>query len=405
MARLIKWLVGLVVIAGIIYLGLVAVTGSQMRSIAEDQLETYNAQSPEAEVNISWHETGFWRSVGEVRLVTPMEGETLDVVHSIELRHGALRAGISGEVTGLLGDVALNDMLFADQPIRLDGRIGLGGVRLTYAVPALNFTHYLDEDLGERYTAAPFEIDVVLREHEQHTQFEIEWIEMRSAEDGATDTMRFENLAGTSQSRLNKDDRQFDHAQTSFSVGQVVFGLPAQGQSNDVTIRIDGFHNETEMTRDNGDVEIHNRLTVDAYDVYGVEGELTAIMQMGPVPYTSFQALQEDIEDPAVFNAFLHDLQQHDSRLVIETLDLTMGQMGDLRASGEFWLRNDIDFNQGFTAAAAGDFLAGRMEIEDLPLLILMPLSGMISGELPWTLELNEGDLLINGEPLNLPQM
>lgn len=402
MARLIKWLVGLVVIAGIIYLGLVAVTGSQMRSIAEEQLETYNAQSPDAEVTIEWHDTGFWRSVGEVRLSTPIEDETLDIVHSVELRHGALRAGISGEVTGFMGDNALHEMLFADQRIRLDGRIGLGGVRLTYAVPGLQ---YVDDDLGERYTAAPFEIDVVLREHEQHTQFEIEWIEMGSAEGGATDTMRFENMAGTSQSRLNQDDRQFDHAQTTFSVGQVTFAMPAQGQGSDVTIRIDGIHNETEMTRDNGDVEIHNRLTVDAYDVYGVEGELTAIMQMGPVPYASFQALQTNTEDPATVAAFLHDLQQHDSRLVIETLDLTMGQMGDLRASGEFWLRNDIDFNQGFTATAAGDVLAGRMEIEDLPLLILMPLSGMISGELPWTLELNEGDLMINGEPLNLPQM
>ena len=397
MARVIKWGLGLAVIAGLIYIALVAVTGSQIRNIAEDQLQTYNAQSPEAQAAINWQETGFWRSTGEVRATMQLDDELLEIVHTFSLRHGALRASIEGEVNGNLGDTQLNDMLFAGQSASLDGRIGLGGVRLTYTVPELN---YVDDDLAMGWTVAPFELDVVLREHEQHSQMHVEWVAMTNGAAGTSDGMRWEDIEITSQARLNPDDRQFDYGNSVFRIGQLMLNDGA-----DTTVLIEGLLNETDMTREAGMVEADNRLTVDAYDIYGVAGELTFNVKLGPVPYESFQNLQSQADDTAALNAFLYDMQQADTRLVIDTLELTMGQMGDLVASGEFQVRQDIDLQQDFSVESAGDLMEGQLEVRDLPLLLLMPLSGMVSGELPWTLELRQGDLLINGETLELPDM
>lgn len=397
MARVIKWVVGLAVIAGLVYIGLVAVTGSQIRSIAENQLQTYNAQTPESDAEIVWHETGFWRSTGEVRVTMQLDDDLLEVVHTFSLRHGALRASVEGDVRGSLGDTQLNDMLFADQAISLDGRIGLGGVRLTYAVPEI---YYVDEALEMRSTAAPFTLDLVLREDEQHSQLHVEWVEIMSTAIGASDGLRWEDIEVTSQARLNPDDGLFDYGHSVFRVGQMVFG-----DGEDSIARIEGLLNETDMTREAGMVDVDNRLTVEAYDVYGVGGDLTFNLQLGPIPFESFQNLQRQADDAAALNAFLYDMQQVDTRLIIETLELTMGQMGDLVASGEFQVRQDIDLQQDFSIESAGDLMEGQLEVRDLPLLLLMPLSGMVSGELPWTLELRQGDLLINGEALELPDM
>lgn len=397
MARVIKWVLGLAVVAGLVYIGLVAVTGSQIRSIAEDQLQAYSAQSPESETEIIWHETGFWRSTGEVRVTMQLDEDLLEVVHAFRLRHGALRASVEGDVRGSFDDMQLNDMLFAGQAINLEGRIGLGGVRLTYAVPEI---HYVDEALEMRSTAAPFTLDLVLREDEQHSQLHVEWVEIMSTSIGASDGLRWEDIEVTSQARLNPNDGLFDHGHSVFRVGQMVFG-----DGEDSIARIDGLLNETDMAREAGMVDVDNRLTVEAYDIYGVAGDLTLNIQLGPIPFESFQNLQRHGDDAAAMSAFLHDMQQANSRLIIDTMELTMGQMGDLVAAGEFQLRQDINLQQDFSVESAGDLLEGRLEVSDLPLLLLMPLSGLVSGELPWTLELRQGDLLINGETLELPAM
>ena len=395
MGRLIKWLVGLVIIFGLIYVGLVAVTGSKVRDITEQQLQIYNAQTPDAEVELNWHETSFWRSEGEMRITMQVESETLDLIQSITLQHGALRAKVRGELTGQFAGSSLNEMFFNRQPVILEGRVGLAGARLTYAVPALT---YIDEELDISYTVSAFETDLVLQEQEQHSKIQIDWIEVETAMTGAADVMRWEGIEATTQSRLNPKDKQFEYAQSMFSIEEMVYGT-----NPEASVRVENLRNETDMTRVEGNVEVKNSLTVDTYEVSSVTGELTFNMTVGPVPFASFQALQNGIEDPAILNAFLHDTQKGNAKLVIEELELSMGQMGNLSAHGEFQLRDDINFEQGFTAGSAGDFLQGELEVQDLPLLLLMPLSGVVSGELPWKLELREGDLLINGEALNLP--
>lgn len=395
MGRLIKWLVGLVVIIGLIYIGLVAVTGSKVRDITEQQLQAYNAQSPDADIEISWHEAGFWRSEGDIRMTMPIENESLELVHSITLKHGALRAKVQGEVTGNLAGTSFNEMLFNNQTVNLDGRVGLAGVRLTYAVPELL---YVDEELDISYAVAPFEFDLVLQEQAQHSQLHIDWVQFDMFVEGSSHRMRWEDIETTGQSRLNADDSQFEHAEAVFSVGEMVFGA-----TDETIAHIENLRNETDVARTAGVVEVENRLTVEAYEISGVTGDLTFNMTLSPISFASFQALQSGIDDIQSTNALLHDLQQNNASMVIEKLELTMGQMGNLNAHGEFQLRDDIDFQQGFSAESAWDLLQGELEINDLPILLLMPLSGMVSGELPWTLELREGDLLINGETLNLP--
>ena len=98
------------------------------------------------------------------------------------------------------------------------------------------------------------------------------------------------------------------------------------------------------------------------------------------------------------------NLQQQQSALNIDNLRLTMGQMGNLVANGSFTLREDLDFSTGFDPEADDNIFQGKLIVEDLPVLLLMPLSGLVSGELPWVVELREGNMLVNGEPLDLPQ-
>ena len=159
MTRLMKWSVGVAIILGLIYLALVAITGTKMREIAEQQLAAINEQEPEIEARIEWQETGFWSSSGVVNVDVDEAG--LQFTHTINLRHGALRAGVSGEVTAIIDGFNINNQLFSEQPITIDGHVGLGGLSLTYHIPGIQ---YQDSGLGLEYQTAPFDLDVVLRD-------------------------------------------------------------------------------------------------------------------------------------------------------------------------------------------------------------------------------------------------
>lgn len=393
MTRTFKWIVGIGLVVGAIYIGLVAMTGSKMRDIAEQQLEAYNAQQQDVELRLEWHDTGFWRSTGVLHV--SME-EVLQLSHTIELTHGALRARIHGEVNADVGDFNVAQQLFEDQPIRLDGRIGLGGVALSYQVPELR---YDDQDLGMEYHIAPFSFDVVLRDQEQHSQVQIDWLEVSASVIGATDVMRIEGLEAGSQTRLNADDGQFERALSGFQFKRFEFS----DYVDPIVVLNDGKF-EVELSREQDEARLQASMLVDSYDVYGVEGDFALKLHTTPMPAAHIIAWQEQNASVEATNALLNALREYGSQLMLETLELTMGEMGDLRADGYFELREGVTFDSPQPLVPMGDHVQGQVVVHDLPLLLLMPLAGLVSAELPWTLELTDGELTINGESLQLPQ-
>lgn len=395
MSRSIKWILAIAVLAALIYVALVAVTGAQMRSIAEQQLAHYDNQNPEVSAQLEWQDTSFRRSLGELRLELDIEGELLEITHSVVLTHGALRAKIEGEATAVLGDFSFADTFFDGAPLTLAGRVGLAGVTLSYQVPELRFE---DDDLQMKYHMAPFAVDIVLREKDQHSHTEIAWIEIAATVIGATDVMRWEGITLSSQTRLDQAGGQFEHGLSRFNVASLTFGdyVESLAEVNDIRTEIEAWR-ENDLVRAEGSFEVTD------YDVYGVAGELGVTFNVANVPFTGFRQWQQQADDQDALNHLFHDMQQQQTQLSIENLKLTMGEMGNLQAQGHFEMRDDIDFLQGQSFEDAAELLQGRLLVEDLPLLLLMPLSGLVSGELPWTIELREGNVLINGEALELP--
>ncbi|MCL5050811.1 MAG: YdgA family protein [Firmicutes bacterium] len=399
MARSIKWLVGLAVIVGITYVALVAITGSKMRDIASQQLEAYQQQNPEVDVDLTWHDTSFWRSEGVVSFSMDIEDEQVAFTHTMNLRHGALRASVTGEITGIVGEFDVNQRLFEGQAITLDGRVGLGGLSLTYHVPEVNFD---DQNIGLQYRVAAFDVDVVLRDSDQHSQLTIDWIEMLL---GAPDTgvdanqkLRFENVQMRSHTDVG-DDGLFDASTARFSIDHIYYTDAAEP-----VVSMRDFSSDIDMQRNGDYVAGTANLMVNEYDAYGVTGVFELETSTSELSFSAFRTWQENSNDPDAINDFLVNLQQQQSALNIDNLRLTMGQMGNLVANGSFTLREDLDFSTGFDPEADDNIFQGNLIVEDLPVLLLMPLSGLVSGELPWVVELREGNMLVNGEPLDLPQ-
>lgn len=393
MSRLIKWLIGLAVVVAAIYFILVAVTGSQIRSVTEAQLNSYAAQSPEVEISVEWLDTSFWRSVGNIHARMPVaEGEYVEIEHALRFNHGALRARIAGDVQVLVsGEPALNE-LFNGEQVTMHGRGGLGGLRLTYEVPALNF---VDEAAGASIRSDSFSADLVLRDSEQHGQIYIDWIEFGSP---LGEVVRIEGMEANSQNRLMKSDGFFEHASGYFSVDRI-----ASGEGSQNRFSVEGLENTLEMHRDGDDITVENLLQVENYQIANFEGHLNFDMVLAPLSFAAFQAMQSPEDEELALRELFGSMQEKGTRLTINDLTVNMGQMGNLVAAGELNLRQDVDINAALERdASAAEWAEGELQVTDLPMLMLMPLMGMVSGELPWRVELRQGELIINGDSLSL---
>lgn len=391
MTRLMKWSVGVAIILGLIYLALVAITGTKMREIAEQQLAAINEQEPEIEARIEWQETGFWSSSGVVNVDVDEAG--LQFTHTINLRHGALRAGVSGEVTAIIDGFNINNQLFSEQPITIDGHVGLGGLSLTYHIPGIQ---YQDSGLGLEYQTAPFDLDVVLRDQDSHSQFTIDWVEISTSLHGPNSIDRIEGLHMTAQTSLSAADGQFEHGVT-----KMVLDTFTSREGDAQMSMIQGASLETEVQRERDEVTMQSRFEVAEYEMYGINGNLTVALHTTAMPFSGFLAWQQQSGDIEAISELLEALRDYGTQLVIDEFDLSLGEMGKVAAHGHVKLREDIEFASAGDSVA--DYIQGELTIQDLPVMLMMPLSGLVSGELPWTLAIQEGNLTINGEPLELP--
>lgn len=393
MTRLLKWLIGIGIVIGLAYLALVAVTGSKMRAIADEYLVSYNAQQQDFDVQLEWLETGFWGSTGVVYI--EVDNAALQLSHTLKLRHGALRARISGELTAIVDGFDVGEELFADEPITLNGRIGLGGLSVTYQTPELDYT---DDELGMVYRAAPATLNVVQRDHEQHTLFQVDWLDANASIVGASDILRFEGLAASSQTRMHPSDGKIEHARSHFAIRSFEFS-----DADAPTVSLEDVGIEVELQRDDTEIQANLSVQVEAYDVYGVNGDLAVATHTTGMPFASFATWMEAEGSAAATSNLLLSLREFSTQFVVENFALSLGELGNLVAEGRFELRDDIDFTPEQLGGAATDYLQGQLIIRDLPLTVLLPLAGLVSGELPWTLELQQGNLTLNGEPLPLP--
>ena len=391
MTRLIKWLVGIALILGLIYLALVGVTGSKIRDIAEQLVVASAEKEPDVDAHIEWHETGFWRSSGV--LTVNVEDSAMQLVHTVSLRHGVLHAAISGEASVTINDFDINAQLLSAQPLTLDGRVGLAGMSITYQIPAI---YYEDPALGSEITSSPWAIDLVLRDQDQHTHLDLDWIELRTDTRGVSGIDRLEGLYMTAQTSLSDDDGEFQHGITQFGFEAYV----SQRDGAQVSM-VEGASSDTEVQRVGDDLTLQSRFEVVQYEMYGIRGDLTVALHTTAMPLASVLNWQHATDDTEVVGQFLEDLRDADTQFVLDEFDLGLGEMGTVVAHGQFEIRDDIAFTS--PRNSVGDYLQGELTIQDMPVMLMLPLSGLVSDELPWVLALQEGILTVNGEALELP--
>lgn len=395
MSRIAKWVVALLVIGVAVYLALVGITGSKAREVASEQFQTYASQSPDVDVEIEWTETGFWSSEGLVTVQMDVEPlGNLVITHTMRLRHGALGAAVAGELEASLGGESINARMLNGEPIILDGRVGLGGARLSYQVPAIEMA---DEASDIVLMAAPFALDVVLTDDEQHSQTRIEWLRVTPTEQShAKEGVYVEGLHFSAQTRLDPDDGEL-----LLSTGESGIEYAAFNNADDqAQMSLRQLVNEIRAERVGDSLQFESDLSVEEIDYMGFMADLELDFVVENIPFAAFQQFQQNADQEGADFALLEATRQNGGKLILKQLQTTITDFGRVEANGEFWLREGFPRTED---AEFGDYLNGQMNVLDLPQMLMMPLSGVISGELPWLIELEDGELSINGEALDLP--
>lgn len=397
MNRLIKWIIGLLIIVGGGYLILVALTGSKVREITEEQLESYAAQNTNVSAEVIWHETGFWRSEGEVRMTITLEpGVSGEVHHTLNLRHGALRARMSGELSARFGDFDMAEYLFDGEPVVLDGRVSMAGVRATYHVPPLELTADTSEMV---FLSSPFDIEVVLTEREQHVHIDVDWLRLLPQhQEQSTDGLYIENVEIITQVRLDSEDGLGKLGSSKSTVERMTVGV---GPGEPMVA--EDYFMEISFEREANNLDMQIDLGLEKLSVQGINGDGKISVRLTDLPFEawrSFESESTEVEDNReALRAVLIETRDNGARIHVDSVDLGAEGFGRLVANGEFILRDELpSIDEG---SGAADFLNGYLTIEDLPMPLTMILAGMVSGELPWRFELQDGSLLINGESLD----
>lgn len=396
MSRIVKWVVVLALVGGAAYLGLVALTGSKAQEIASQQFAQYDQQNPAIELDLEWVDSGFWRSEGLLTMTADLDGVgMLGVTHTVLLDHGALAANVSGELEATLGGDSINERMLQGEPVVLSGRIGLGGARLHYAVPALEV---VDDGADMVIRAAPFGINLALTDEEQHTDVALDWLRLSPVMQGdAKEGFYIEGVHLINQNRLDPRDSLPTLTRTEYGVRHATFNAGPQ-----VQMSLNELSNVIEMERSEDNVDVTSVLSVEQVDYLGFVADLKLDVKLENLPFTALQNFQQAPQEDArqAQMRLLQAAQQNEARLHVQTLESTIKNMGRVAADGEFWLRDSLPSNAN---AESIDYLNGRMTIADLPAMLRMPLAGVIDGELPWTFELEDGQLTVNGDVLEVP--
>lgn len=399
MNRLIKWIIGLLVVGVGGYLILVSLTGSKVREITEEQLQSYAVQNENLTIDVVWHETGFWRSEGEVRASLVFEpGVSAEIQHTLTLRHGALSARLSGEFSAQFDDLDLADYLFDGERVMLDGRVGLGGLRATYHIPPLELT---DDESDLVFLSSPFDIDLALTDREQHAHIEVDWLRLLPKEQSrSTDGVYIETIEITSQMRLDPQDGYGNLGASTTTLERITVGM----DYGDPLVAED-YRMDISFEREDNDLDLKIELSLDKVSAQGVDGDGKIVIRLTDLPFAAWrefeaQASQPDYDDESLL-PLLVATRDNGARLHVDSIDVGATGLGRLVANGEFRLRDDLPASTEELERTAADLFNGYLMVEDLPLPLMMTLTGFINEELPWRLEVEGETLLVNGKSLD----
>ncbi|RUO26951.1 hypothetical protein CWE09_09735 [Aliidiomarina minuta] len=397
MKSVFRWLLPLAVVVILVYLFLVWLTGSQTRQVAAEQVAAFQESNPQFNADLSWQREGFWSSEATLRMTLDVPEADLDesfvIQQPMHIRHSVLRSFVTGELEVSMADEDLIAMVFGDQVVRVEGTLGLGGVSFDYQVPAVD---YQIDDV--RITAEASQIQVVFTQDEQHSRLHLPSLNFQPLYAVDSDTNQeglfVSEVVAISQTRLEN-------------------GEPSEGSSEfrllNMRMITPGGHLQE---LDNLAVDVHFQRELDVLNAqqkteigkfsYG-DVEFTGELEMNVtnLPYDAFTRFSRSPQSEEDIQHLVAAVQHSDALLRLENLSIDSEGLGNVRGQGEFYLHDNMAFDQNYEGSLL-DFINGHIEFSELPMMVQLSLAEMVSGDLPWRLEWQHGELLINGEPLNL---
>ncbi|MGX5915258.1 DUF945 family protein [Aliidiomarina sp. Khilg15.8] len=393
MKRVLKWLVPILIILGLAYLVVVWVTGEKTRELTSERINTYQQQNPGLNVNVEWQREGFWSSEATFTVAAAELADMFYMEHEVVLKHGFFRSAVDGTVDVFWDGNNLTDNMFSQEPVVVDGHVGLAGLALVYHLPDLS---YASDASSLLFSMPATRASLVLTDDEQHSEMSISSLSLIPQDPESDEEGVFLNdLMMTSQVRL-------DRGEPVFAVTEINLAEMTMAVANESPRVVSGFTSAFTFEREAADFVLDSQIAVDNFSYGSVKGRGHTEFEMRQLPYAAFKRYQESEQDEADMEQWLAALQANNAELVIDTIDLEMENWGKLEGSGAFTMNAgaSTDLGSGFNAM---NFANGYLEMTELPEMLRLALAELTEDELPWRFELRAGDLFLNGKPLNLP--
>lgn len=397
MKSVFRWLLPLAVVVVLIYLFLVWLTGSQTREVAAEQVAAFQESNPQFNAELSWQREGFWSSEAMLSMTLELPEAELDgafvIQQAMHIRHRALRSFVNGELEVMMGDENLTAMLLGEQSVRVGGTLGLGGVSFDYQVPQID---YQIDDVN--ILAEASEMQVVFTEDEQHSRLYLPAFSIQplyAAGAGANQEGVFlSEISVISQTRLENGEPS--EGTSEFRLQNMRMIIPG-GHVQE----IDDLSLDIHFQREQDVLNVQQRTQVDKFSYGDVKFTGGLDIDVTDLPYNAFMRFSESQQSDEDIQHLVAAVQHSDALLRIENLSVDSEGLGNVRGQGEFYLHDDSAFDMNYEGSLL-DFVNGYMEFSELPMMVQLTLAELVSDDLPWRLEWVQGELLINGERLNL---
>lgn len=417
-----KFLLGLLVLAVIIYVGGTAITANQTNQFitdfyAEQQSEL---QGIPLELELDWHQQGWWTSAFTVTLTGRVEDMEHQFKSDMSLSHGLARSRVTGEHWFELLGENLNEAVFGGEPIRSSGHVGVGGLALTIETQAINET-FADGDL--QLEMSPMVWQLAVADDEQRFAMDLPYLQLR------------EKLL-EEQLRIDDQGQPYtDLVAGSFELDLREFTLDSGSRSRNGTLvfqELNGALSQLEMLmgdettllvdtqwRSRGEVEqgqYTQHLEVDIGQLRSIFGQGAAQLDLSltGLPYAQlerWQQLTQSSTEPdeevvrQLLAESLTEWYENEPELQVHRLYLTEEELGELELHGRAW------FNESFAAAEPGTLFRDSasflqhvdlaFDITEAPMMLRMTMMPVTSAELPWEVRLEGEHLYLNGERLS----
>ncbi|TRW48778.1 DUF945 domain-containing protein [Aliidiomarina halalkaliphila] len=370
--------------------------------IIEQYVDRLEAESGHAyDVELNWLEQG-WRT-GKVEMTLRMDFMEEEILYHevFQLTYGFLRTQIRGIGQLTVFEDNVNETIFDGKPFVSKGVASMGGLTLEYTVPNI------DRNTDGMVLNIPETImQVVATDTSLHYTLHNPGFRLYHESDPGHFSLGEVSVESHTAWRLEK----LQHSHLEMKLASLDMDTP------DLNFSMSDFLLATHLMVEDGIASGSVRYEVGQFDVPEVgSGNALLEMEVQGVNYALFEHLQQNpdlIEDEAFVAEFFYDLvHNNDARLLLNTFEFEAEGIGRAHVHGSFGI-NDTQLDQDeFMAMIQEDasalipYMAVSLTVEELPLIALMSMMMITTEQLPWLIEMRDGEFYLNGEILDLENM